>query len=63
MAQVVVAALELKATVESTVMLELKAQLTAELGAEAVSRSKTTLEVVEAKGRAAEVNSLIGIES
>ena len=57
MAQVVVAASELKATVE------LKAQLTAELGAEAVSKSKTTLEVVEAKGRAAEVNSLIGIES
>jgi hypothetical protein len=44
-------------------MLELKAQLTDELGAEAVSKSKTKLEVVEAKGRAAEVNSLIGIES
>ena len=57
------AALELKATVESTVMLEWKAQLTAELEAEAVSKSKTTLEVVEAKSRSAEVNSLIGIES
>ena len=63
MAQVVVAALELKATVESTVMLEWKAQLTAEFEAEAVSKSKTTLEVEEAKGRSTEVNSLIGIES